>query len=77
MTKETNNTALIRMFHVFKRYGAKNALVDVSLDIGENEFIIISGPSGAGKSTLLKLLYLGQHISDGQVIIDGMNISRK
>jgi cell division transport system ATP-binding protein len=64
------------MFHVHKNYGTKKALVDVTLDISKNEFLFISGPSGAGKTTLLKLLYLGETASEGQVLIDGMNLSR-
>jgi cell division transport system ATP-binding protein len=70
------NSAIIRMFHVHKRYGAKHALQDISLDIHQNEFLFISGPSGAGKSTLLKLLYLGEPVSEGQILVDGMNLSR-
>lgn len=68
--------ALIRLFHVHKRYAAKKALADLTLEIQENEFVFITGPSGAGKTTLLKLLYLGETISAGQVIIDGMNLAR-
>jgi cell division transport system ATP-binding protein len=68
--------ALIRLFHVHKRYAAKQALSDLTLDIRENEFVFITGPSGAGKTTLLKLLYLGESLSAGQVIIDGMNLER-
>ena len=64
------------MFHVHKNYGANKALVDVTLDISKNEFLFISGPSGAGKTTLLKLLYLGETVSEGQVLIEGMNLSR-
>ncbi len=67
---------IIRMFHVHKNYGSKNAIIDITLDIPQNEFLFISGPSGAGKSTLLKLLYLGEPVSRGQVLIDGMNLSR-
>ena len=72
----TENNAVIRMFHVHKRYGAKKALVDATLDITKNEFLFISGPSGAGKSTLLKLLYLAEPVSEGQILVDGMNLSR-
>jgi len=64
------------MFHVNKNYGAKKALVDVTLDIPKNELLFISGHSGAGKTTLLKLLYLGEAVSEGQVLIEGMNLSR-
>ena len=68
--------ALIRLFHVYKRYGAYNALFDISLDIFKNEFLFLAGPSGAGKSTLLKLLYLGETLSEGQILIDRMNLAR-
>jgi cell division transport system ATP-binding protein len=68
--------ALIRLFHVHKRYAAKKALSDLTLEIRENEFVFVTGPSGAGKTTLLKLLYLGETLSAGQVIVDGMNLAR-
>ena len=75
--KDTNNAnTIIRLFNVSKRYGSKLALTDISLDIEKGEFIFISGPSGAGKSTLLKVLYLAEKASEGQIIIDGMNLSR-
>jgi cell division transport system ATP-binding protein len=51
-------------------------LLNITLDILKNEFVFFSGPSGAGKSTLLKLLYLGESITEGQVLVDGMNLSR-
>lgn len=76
MTNMAEKSAVIRMFHVHKRYGAKQALVDATLDIAKNEFLFISGPSGAGKSTLLKLLYLAEPVSEGQILVDGMNLSR-
>ena len=64
------------MFHVHKNYGIQKSLVDITLDIYRNEFIIVTGPSGAGKSTLLKLLYLGEPVTQGRVIVDGINLSR-
>jgi cell division transport system ATP-binding protein len=76
MIEGKNKSSIIRMFHVNKNYGAKKALVDVTLDIPKNELLFISGPSGAGKTTLLKLLYLGEAVSEGQVLIEGMNLSR-
>jgi cell division transport system ATP-binding protein len=67
---------IIQLFHVHKTYGAKKALVDINLDVYKNDFIFISGPSGAGKTTLLKMLYLGEPVSEGQVLVDGMNLAR-
>jgi cell division transport system ATP-binding protein len=73
---ESSNNAIIRIFHVHKRYGSKFALHDVTLDIIKNEYLFVTGASGAGKTTLLKLLYLGETASEGQILVDGMNISR-
>lgn len=64
------------MFHVHKSYGTVKALIDITLDIPKNDLLFISGPSGAGKTSLLKLLYFGEAVSEGQVLIDGMNLSR-
>jgi cell division transport system ATP-binding protein len=71
-----NKSSIIRLFHVHKNYGAKKALANITLDISKNELLFISGPSGAGKTTLLKLLYLGEEVSEGQVLIEGINLSR-
>jgi cell division transport system ATP-binding protein len=76
MNLDTGKNAIIRLFNVTKHYGGKPALHNVSLDIEPGEFVFISGPSGAGKSTLLKVLYLAETVSDGQILIDGMNLSR-
>ncbi|MBC2695196.1 MAG: cell division ATP-binding protein FtsE [Desulfobacteraceae bacterium] len=71
-----DKSSIIQMFHVHKHYGSKKALIDINLNISKNEFLFISGPSGAGKSTLLRLIYLGEPVSEGQILVDGMNLSR-
>ncbi len=76
MVNLQKKSSIIRLFHVYKTYSDKNALVDITVDVAQNEFLFISGPSGAGKTTLLKLLYLGQYASQGQILVDGVNIAR-
>jgi len=76
MIDAPEKSSIIRMFHVHQNYGPKKALIDITLDIAKNEFVFISGPSGAGKTTLLKLLYLGEPVSEGQILIDGINLAR-
>lgn len=76
MIANSGKSSIIRLFNVCKRYGGKLALDGITLDIEPGEFIMVSGPSGAGKSTLLKVLYLAERISDGQILIEGMNLAR-
>lgn len=67
---------MIRTFHIYKSYGARNALEDISIHVEKGEFVLINGPSGAGKTTLLKLLYVGEKATKGQILIDGINLQR-
>ncbi len=76
MRANSGKANIIRLFNVTKRYGGKLALNNITLDIKPGEFIFISGPSGAGKSTLLKVLYLAERVSEGQILIDGINLAR-
>lgn len=61
--------------NVFKSFGQIHALIDVSFDVADGEFVFITGPSGAGKTTLLKLL-TREHIPDkGTISFDGVNLA--
>ena len=67
---------IIRLFNVSKRYGKHYAVKDITLDVDAGEFIFVTGSSGAGKSTLMKMIYLAERASQGQIIVDGMNLDR-
>ena len=45
MKHESDKDAIIRLFRVYKRFGGKNALVDLSLDVFRNELLYVSGPT--------------------------------
>lgn len=51
------------------------ALDGVNLEIKDGEFVSLVGPSGAGKSTLLKLMTREINPSEGEILIDGINIA--
>lgn len=52
-----------------------NVLDDVSLEVAQGEFLVITGASGSGKTTLLTLLSGLDHPSSGQVLIDNQDIT--
>lgn len=52
------------------------AVKNVNLDIGENEFIIFVGPSGCGKTTLLRMIAGLEDITSGELFIDGENMNK-
>lgn len=65
---------MILFDHVWKRYpNGREAVSDLSLEIGKGEMAFLTGHSGAGKSTLLKLIALIERPTRGAVIVNGQN----
>ncbi len=62
--------ASVTFDYVKKKYGEVEVLHAISLDVKDNEFLVLVGPSGCGKSTLLRMLAGLEEISDGKVYID-------
>jgi ribose transport system ATP-binding protein len=56
MSAHTAPQAVVKISHLSKRFGATQALNDVSLDIRSNEVLALLGANGAGKSTIIKIL---------------------
>ena len=63
--------------HIRLSYGATEVLKDVSLDITPGEFFALLGPSGSGKSTLLRLIAGFNRHQHGELLVDGVDISRQ
>jgi cell division transport system ATP-binding protein len=66
---------MIELYHVSKQYQKPFwALSDVSLKINKGDFWFITGPSGSGKTTLLKIIFRELLPTEGQILIDGVNV---
>ena len=62
---------LIAIEGASRSYGRWPALDQVSLQVANGEFVVVSGPSGAGKTTLLRLIWMGDMPDRGTVEVAG------
>ncbi|MDY5022326.1 MAG: amino acid ABC transporter ATP-binding protein [Blautia sp.] len=71
--------SLIQVKNLKKHYhrGAIKALDGVSVDINPGDVMVVIGPSGSGKSTFLRSLNLLEEPTDGEIIFDGVDITKK
>ena len=67
----------IHVSHLKKSFGTLEVLTDIAPDIHEGEVVVIIGPSGSGKSTFLRCMNKLEEITDGEVIVDGKNLTDK
>jgi polar amino acid transport system ATP-binding protein len=66
---------VLRISGLVKRYGRHTVLAGVDLEVAEHEVVVLIGASGSGKSTLLRCVNLLEDVDDGQVLLDGEDVS--
>lgn len=54
--RKVTGTTAIRLTGIGMRYGRKDVLNDITLDINRGDFVAITGPNGGGKTTLLRIM---------------------
>jgi polar amino acid transport system ATP-binding protein len=61
--------------NVSKSFGELRVLHDVDLAVGEHNVVCLIGASGSGKSTLLRCLNLLERVDQGEIVVDGQQIT--
>jgi spermidine/putrescine transport system ATP-binding protein len=65
----------VRLEEVTKRFGDFTAVRELTLDIERGEFFTLLGPSGCGKTTTLRMVAGFEDPSEGQILLDGTDVS--
>ena len=73
MTQTTE--PMIELRAVRKSFGAVDVVHGIDLAIAKGEFVVFVGPSGCGKSTLLRMIAGLEDVSDGEIWIDGRDVT--
>jgi general L-amino acid transport system ATP-binding protein len=67
---------MIELRGVVKRFGTFTALQDINLAVGRQEVVVVIGPSGSGKSTMIRCINRLEEHDEGQIIVDGVELTR-
>ncbi|MDR1178218.1 MAG: ABC transporter ATP-binding protein [Spirochaetaceae bacterium] len=71
------STDLLELRDISKTYGSLTALSNINLTVKQGEWLAIMGPSGSGKTTMMNIIGCMDRPSSGEVILDGIDISRE
>ena len=66
---------VLRLTKLTKHFGDVIAVDDVSLDIGDGEFLTLLGPSGSGKTTILNMIAGFEFPTSGDIVLQGKSIN--
>ena len=68
---------MLEVKNLRKSFDKQEVLKGISFKVQKNEVLVIIGPSGCGKSTLLRCINLLEVPTKGDIIFEGVNITKK
>ena len=68
---------MISIKGLHKHFGKLHVLKGIDVEVAEGEVVVVIGPSGCGKSTMLRCINYLEEPTEGEVIVDGMALSKK
>lgn len=74
-SEHVNSEYIIECIDVNKWFGEFHVLKDINMRVREREVVVIIGPSGSGKSTLIRCINRLEEHQEGQIIIDGIELT--
>ena len=77
MAASANVLIQVKNLKMYYLRGKIKALNDVSVDINKGDVMVVIGPSGSGKSTLLRSLNLMENPTAGEIIFNGVDITKR
>ena len=75
MGENQSSDPIIKCHGVNKWFGNFHVLKDIDLDVQPQEVLVIIGPSGSGKSTFIRCINRLEEHQEGQIIVDGIELS--
>ncbi|MFK7997415.1 MAG: ABC transporter ATP-binding protein [Granulosicoccus sp.] len=67
--------ANVQLTNLNKSYGPVNVIPSLNLEVTDGEFVVLVGPSGCGKSTALRMIAGLETSTDGQIVINGTDVT--
>ena len=75
MNTETKKDTIITLNHLYKEYDSVYAVEDFNFYVKKGEFVTLLGPSGCGKTTTLRMIAGFEIPTQGQILLDGEDIT--
>jgi general L-amino acid transport system ATP-binding protein len=72
---QVSDEIAIQITNMNKWFGSFHVLRDINLTVQRGERIVVCGPSGSGKSTLIRCINALEEHQEGQIIVDGTELS--